>query len=217
MVRANMSWSGGEPSRKGVLNQGWLREVDYAVTSARAAGIAVLMPIADGVPFWASADPAKFRDASGEHWNQYWRPHTPLDYADFVSAIVKRYSSLGVHAYEVWNEPNLERFWPSGPNAAHYARLLEPAYAAIKGADPSATVVLGGLSRSDYDYLAKLYQAGAGTYFDVVAVHPYTGSVDPTACWTEPGRAQLAKKLFAASRKSEPSWWPMVTRPSPSG
>ncbi|MHB8669983.1 MAG: cellulase family glycosylhydrolase, partial [Acidimicrobiales bacterium] len=195
-VRANMSWSGGEPDAKGVLNEGWLVQIDYAVKKARAAGIKVLMPIADGVPYWASADPAKYSDASGNHWNKYWRPSNEADYADFVRAMVGRYQALGVHTYEVWNEPNTSSFWPSGPSATEYTALLAAAYPAIKTADPTATVVLGGLSKNDYDYLAQLYAAGAGNYFDVVAVHPYTGTADPTWCWNQAGTTKLAKDAF---------------------
>jgi len=195
-VRAGVAWSGGEPDTKGVLNQGYLAQVDYAVTKARVAGIEVLMPISDGVPYWASADPAKYRDGSGDHWNKYWRPAINADYADFVRAMVGRYQALGVHAYEVWNEPNISRFWPSGPNAADYTSLLRAAYPAIKAADPTATVVLGGLSTNDYDYLAQLYAAGARSYFDAAAVHPYTGAVDPTWCWNQGGTAKLAKDAF---------------------
>jgi len=49
---------------KGQLNTGWLADIDYAVRAARTAGIEILMPFADGVPYWASGDPAKYRDAS---------------------------------------------------------------------------------------------------------------------------------------------------------
>jgi len=197
-VRANVGWNAGEPDAKGVPNENWLVQVDYAITRVRAAGIQVLMPISDGVPYWASADPAKYTDASGAHWNKYWRPTNVADYADFVGAMVRRYQAMGVHTYEVWNEPNTSRFWPSGPSAAEYATLLAAAYPAIKAADPTATVVLGGLSKGDYDYLGQLYAVGAGTSFDAVAVHPYTGTVDPTWCWNEAGTTKLAKDSFCS-------------------
>ena len=140
------------------------------------------MPVADEVPYWASADPARYADGSGNHWNKAYKPRLMSDYADFVSAIVKRYAPQGVHAYEVWNEPNYARFWPSGVSAADYVSMLKPAYAAIKAADPSAVVVTGGLSRNDYTFLQQMYSAGAKGYFDAVAVHPYTRNIDPTVC-----------------------------------
>ena len=43
-----------------------------------------------------------------------------------------------------------------------------------------STVLLGGLSKSDFAYLEAVYRAGGGDYFDAVAVQPYTYGVDPT-------------------------------------
>lgn len=181
-IRANINWSSVEPTAKGTLDAWWLNEIDYAVSKAQAAGIEVLMPIADGVPYWASADPARYADGSGNHWNKNYKPRSMQDYADFVSAIVKRYAPKGVHAYEVWNEPNYSRFWPSGVSASDYVTMLKAAYPAIKAADPSAVVITGGLSRNDYTFLQQMYSAGARNYFDAVAVHPYTHKTDPTVC-----------------------------------
>ena len=195
-VRASMNWATLEPSTKGVLDSWWMPELDYAIQKARAAGIQVLMPISDGVPYWASADPGKYTDASGQHWNKAWKPANFQDYADFTRTIVNRYKGFGVHHYEVWNEPNYVRFWPSGPNPADYTAMLRAAYPAIKQADPAATVVMGGTSGNDYTFLQGVYSAGGGSYFDVVAVHPYTNNVDPTACWYEGGTTQYAKFAF---------------------
>ncbi len=194
-ARVNVSWSGVEPA-KGQLNTGWLSEIDYAVDALRTAGIQVLMPFADGVPYWASGDPAKYRDAWGEHWNKYWKPLYAPDYGAFVATMVNRYKVKGVHTFEIWNEPNSVWFWPSGPRAAHYLPMLRSGYRSAKFADPSATVVLGGLAKNDYTFLQALYAAGGRAYFDVVAVHPYTGAVDPTKCWNEPGTTRLAKNAL---------------------
>lgn len=195
-VRASMNWATLEPNSKGVLDPWWMPELDYAIQKARAAGIQVLMPISDGVPYWASADPAKYVDASGPHWNKMWKPANFQDYADFVRTLVNRYKGFGVHHYEVWNEPNYVRFWPSGPNPADYTAMLRAAYPAIKQADPAATVVMGGVSGNDYTFLQGIYSAGGGAYFDVVAVHPYTNNVDPTACWYEGSTTRYAKFAF---------------------
>src|SRR4051794_18418292 len=64
-VRTNVNWAGLEPDRKGTLSSGGLAMYDYAVEQATAAGLEIVMPVADGVPYWASADPAKYVDASG--------------------------------------------------------------------------------------------------------------------------------------------------------
>lgn len=216
-VRAGVAWSGAEADGKGMVNQGYLAEVDAAVNQARAAGLQVLMPLADGVPYWASGDPAKYQDGTGAHWNKYWRSTRTSDYADFVGAMVARYQAVGVHTYELWNEPNLPRFWPSGPNAAEFQTFLAAAYPAAKAADPTATVLMGGLAKNDYDFLGQLYVAGGRPYFDAVAVHPYTGSADPTWCWNEGQTIKRAKDAFcgieevrntmvAAGDSAKPMW-----------
>ncbi len=196
-VRANQNWAAAEAEGRGALDRRWMADIDYAVDQARAAGLEVLMPLADGVPYWASDDPAKHVDASGvRRWNKLWRPRNLSDYGAFVHRMVTRYKALGVKVYEVWNEPNHARFWPSGPNAAEYKEMLAVAYPAIKAADPTATVLLGGLSKSDWEYLGDVYATGGGPYFDAVAIHPYTGSVDPTWCWNQAGTAKRAKDAF---------------------
>lgn len=183
-IRANVNWAGLEPEGKGVVNEWLLAQYDYAIDRAHAAGIQVLMPIADGVPYWASADPAKHVDSQGErHWEVTYRPARASDYGDLVRYVVEHFSARGVHAYQIWNEPNHPRFWPSGPDAGEYVPMLRAGYEAVKAADPGATVLLGGLSKSDFYYLEDVYRAGGGPYFDAVAVHPYTSGVDPTAAW----------------------------------
>ena len=183
-IRASVNWAGLEPDRKGDVDEWLLAEYDYAIERAHAAGLQVLMPIADGVPYWASADPEKHVDSGGERrWEVTYRPTRASDYGDAVRLVVEHFSALGVHAYQLWNEPNHPRFWPSGPSAASYLPLLREGYEAAKEADPGSTVLLGGLSKSDFYYLEDLYRLGGGDYFDAVAVQPYTYGVDPTAAW----------------------------------
>jgi hypothetical protein len=195
-VRLNASWAAVEPNRKGALDANALADLDYAVQAASGAGLRVLMPIADGVPYWASADPHK-SDAGGRRsWNRNWRPASFADYGDAVRAIVRRYSARGVHDFEIWNEPNHPRFWPSGPSPAEYVELLRAGSRAVREEDPQGRVILGGLAGNDYPWLERVYAAGARGLFDVAAVHPYTGAVDPSWCWRQAGTTRLAKDAF---------------------
>jgi hypothetical protein len=203
-LRTNVNWAGLEPDGKGKL--AGLDMFDYAVDQAHAAGLEIVMPVSDGVPYWASGDPHKRVDAGGKRrWQLTYPPARMADYADAFRAVVARYAPRGVHIFEVWNEPNLQRFWASGPDAAEYARMLRAAYPAIKQADPRSTVLLGGLSRNDFDYLEGVYRAGGGGYFDAVAVHPYTYGVDPTVTWkgVNPGedRDRLSWNSFPAIKE----------------
>src|SRR5258707_9593204 len=99
----------------------------------------------DGTPCGAPADPSRYQAASGYHYNPYYRYSDPADYARIVGDLVNRYKGMGVHVYEVWNEPNNAAFWPSGPDAREYTALLKAARPAIRAADPTAWVAMAGL------------------------------------------------------------------------
>jgi polysaccharide biosynthesis protein PslG len=113
-------------------------------------------------------------------------PPTDLaEYARFVKTVVRRYAPMGVHAYEIWNEPNVPIFWSPRPDPARYAQLLKLAYAAVKSIDRSARVLSGGLSphgaygqidesgMNPLTFLERMYAAGAARSFDALAWHPF--------------------------------------------
>lgn len=114
-------------------------------------------------------------------------PPTPQDspfdlqaFGQYCGALAGRYKGRIV-AYQVWNEPNLNREWNNNPpNAAAYVKLLAACYTAIKAADPAAIVISAGLAPTgtglpiaipDEDYLWQLYQAGIAPYYDVLGLH----------------------------------------------
>lgn len=110
-------------------------------------------------------------------------------WAKFVFTTVDRYRpqgqlarrqgwprSAGIRYWEVWNEPDYDTFWAG--DVADYYRLLEVAYKSIKTADPTATVLLGGLAFYDQRawFPELLRQAGGQperAYFDVFSFHHY--------------------------------------------
>jgi polysaccharide biosynthesis protein PslG len=194
-VRLNVSWAALEEHGKGAYNAGMLADVDYAVDAATGAGLKVLMPLLE-VPYWASSDPQKTAAGGSRSWNRYWKPSRMADYADAFEYLVRRYSARGVHHYQVWNEPNHPRFWPSGIDAGAYVQMLRAAAPAIRAADPTAKVVLGAPSANDYPFLERAYAAGARGLFDIAAVHPYVGSVDPRLCWNQAGTTRRAIHAF---------------------
>lgn len=159
-VRLNVEWRSTETSQ-GHYDSSLLSYYDDAVDVARSAGQRVLMLVSQS-PGWASGST-----------NKEAPPKDPATYAAFVHFLASRWAGK-VDAWEVWNEPNISRFWPTGPNPAAYTALLKAAYPAIKSADPGADVVFGGPSTNDYDFIEGAYAAGAKGYFDVMATHPYT-------------------------------------------
>ena len=100
-------------------------------------------------------------------------PANPQEYAAFVGALAQHFGTK-VAAYEIWNEEDSSGWWAGGPNPAAYTQLLEATYPAVKAADPSATVVLGGLTGNDFEFLEGVYAAGGKGSFDAVGVHTDT-------------------------------------------
>ena len=85
-------------------------------------------------------------------------------------------------ALEVWNEPNLPRFFAPQPSPAGYSRLLRAAGRAARLSGDPVTILTGGLtasaSRADGGipaprFLARIYQLNDKASFDGIGAHPY--------------------------------------------
>ncbi len=176
-LRTDLNWAVVQDAGPGSFD--W-RDMDRIVDQASSFGISVL-PVVGATPAWAWQDPDRPSP-----------PRDPAAYGRFLAAAVARYAPRGIHSWEIWNEPNLAGPFPPRPDPAAYAALLQAGAQAIRAADPTATVILGGLAavtRTDLDgdppaiaaveFLQAVYAAGAGPAFDAVGFHPYTGSALP--------------------------------------
>jgi len=108
-------------------------------------------------------------------WSCPFAPRTAAQRADFANyayETVSRYKG-SIKYWEIWNEENIGVFWWPYPNPTDYVALLREAYVAVKRADPTAQVLLGGTSGADLAWIDSVYRAGGGDYFDVMAFHPY--------------------------------------------
>lgn len=100
-----------------------------------------------------------------------WRH--PDAWGGYVRRIVSRYAK-DLRYWEVWNEQNGSGFWRDRPSGANYVPLLKRAYEEIKKIDPELTVLYGGTAGVPLGYIEDSLKAGAGAYFDVMNIHPYT-------------------------------------------
>ncbi len=109
-------------------------------------------------------------------------PENPQTYADYVGAFAAANKGK-VKAIEVWNEQNLWYEWGNEPlSASRYVDLLCRAYASIKAADSSISVIAGALTPTgvndgkvaidDVTYLQQMYAAGAKRCSDGIGAHP---------------------------------------------
>ena len=121
-IRVDMAWNSIQPTSKDVFV--W-EPFDRIVREARDRGIAVL-PIITYTPEWA-------RDASCG--TSKCPPANSEEFAEFARTAVLRYAPQGVHVWEIWNEPNIRKFWASGADYARYTDLLKHTYIAIHEVD----------------------------------------------------------------------------------
>jgi polysaccharide biosynthesis protein PslG len=163
-VRIDMGWAAFEENGKGTVATWYKNIADFTIDAARARGIKVLGTLWQ-TPGWANNNRGVMAP-----------PNNPQDYADFARWAAGYFKGR-VSAWEIWNEPNLDYFW-TGADPVKYAQLVRTAYPAYKAGDPSALVVAGSTSQNDTDWLRRMYDAGAGGYFDVLSTHPYQGPID---------------------------------------
>ncbi len=205
-VRLDVDWSVVEAERG---RYDWSAN-DRLVDAAIAADLDVLGMLAY-TPAWAR--PPGTDDK-----------HPPIDdegFAEFAAAAVARYGPSGVRAWEVWNEPNSALFWSTGPDPAGYGRLLRATAAAIRSADPDATIVSGGLAPgldrpddgwlSPETFLDELVRAGALVDVDAVGVHPYSYPARPfdpdSAAWNTFLRLPALYELIAETGAGPTCLW----------
>lgn len=102
----------------------------------------------------------------------HYPPEELGDFAEYVYQTVSRYKNK-VHSWEIWNEPNLNGFFRPTNSPEAYYELLRAGYLAAKRADPTAKVVMAGLSGTGSVYMQKLLDLGAADYTDALVIHPY--------------------------------------------
>ena len=169
-------WAYLEP-RKGVYN--W-NHTDLVVQHANRQGLTVIARLGY-VPEWARPK---------ESTPLYLGDERFVDFGEFAAKFVERYAGE-VDYVQIWNEPNLALEWGyEEVDPERYVEMLKVVYPRIKAANPDVQVLAGALAptlaepgsewgMNDLDYLQAMYDAGAGDYFDALAIHAYGWHSDP--------------------------------------
>jgi hypothetical protein len=122
-------------------------------------------------------------------------------FAAYAAAAAKHFANRGV-IWEIYNEPNIG-FWRPKPSVDAYISLVKATVAAVRKADPNATIMAGATSAFPMDYISALFASGAMSNVNALSVHPYRGSSPETAAldfarvraviarFTPPGKAPL--------------------------
>lgn len=194
-VRFDVSWRNMEPTRGSYR---YFSKLDTILNAIRARGMTLTMTVIE-TPSWANGGRGMF-----------YPPTYMSDYARFVGVLARHNAARPGMVYEVWNEPNLVQFWTSGPSAARYTSMLKAAYKSIKGNDPDATVLVGGIAFNDIRFLNGIYANGGGYSFNGIAIHPYTVKYSPYSTYSSWFSFKLSvpqfTKAMAAHGQHKPIW-----------
>jgi hypothetical protein len=188
VVRRLLLWARVEP-RKGKFRWG---ETDRVVGDLASSGIR-LLPFVYGSPGYVAHDLAVPPVGSARKL-KLWR--------EFLRAAVNRYGPGGdywtspglyplqhpgkpdvpITEWQIWNEPNLDKFFLPHASVGRYVRLVRNSHRAIEGADPPAEIMLAGLSGRGHPapakFLDRFYRAHRiKRSFDSVAINPYAPSI----------------------------------------
>ncbi|MFD0462849.1 family 1 glycosylhydrolase [Microvirga aerilata] len=180
-------------------------ELDRMVAAANKYNIKVVATL-HGTPDWIDSSGGMRADAN------------ILAYANFAKAAAEHFAGKVQH-WQIWNEPNLRLYWHVQPDASDYTKTLKAANTAIKGADPSAFVISGGLSPAPETagdhvgavaFLDQMYANGARGSFDAVGYHPYSWPLmpDDSAPWNgwEMMETGIRQTMIANGDANTPVW-----------
>lgn len=220
-LRIPVAWGSVQPTPNGP--QDWSL-VDPLVFGAAAVGIEVF-PFLYGAPTWAvpsvssiPSHPPRFLPVRSGKQRSGWKR--------FLRAAVLRYGPRGsfwaqnpglrkqpIRTWQIGNEVNF-KFFVARPNPAEYGKLVKLSYAALRGADKGARIVLSGLfarpkealrkrgPREAYfatEFLEQMYRRTPGVKrkFHGVALHPYTGTFKRLSRYIEEFRQVLTRNRDA--------------------
>ncbi len=105
-------------------------EIDFYVQSAADRDIEVLMLLDYNNPLYAPHAGSGIVDDSNR-----------VAFARYCRQVIDRYAPMGVHYYEIWNEPNIPIFWHPEPDPGQYALLLKSVYNSVKKEHPEITLL----------------------------------------------------------------------------
>ncbi|MBO4898376.1 MAG: hypothetical protein J5590_08785 [Clostridia bacterium] len=106
-------------------------------------------------------------------------PNTPEDIAAFAAmcGYVAETFEGRIETFEIWNEWNSSNFNPTMESPETYAEVLKASYAAIKAANPNATVIgcdVAGIDTAQIAWIRRVLTALNGEKaMDAISVHCY--------------------------------------------
>ena len=208
-LREDFEWSVVEPQDD---QWSWSRYDNLLIEAANRD--VHILPVLIDTPSWA-----------GSAWNEI--PADPAEYAEYTAKVAERYgpggsfwqahpeiATFAPEYFELWNEPYLGAFSAGNVDPGRYARLVKAAAGAGHSSNPQARYLLAadlGPTGDRHTFIDGMYSAvpGLSSYFDAVAVHPYTTGHSPDEVyggWGFPRLADIRAKFVDHGAQDKPLW-----------
>jgi hypothetical protein len=134
--------------------------------------------------------------------------------------VATRYGET-LNFYQIYDRPNLAVNWGgSSPSASEYAELLATAYGVLREANSESRVILAEMDPfgtqsvpgDDLQYIGRLYDVGAASFFDIAAFQLDGGSRSPndrgvSADRLNFSRAVAMRELMVARGDAQKAIW----------
>ncbi len=170
------------------------QQTDALVARVRRAGLKMVIPLLGGHPSYGGfvLAPQGNVDHDLVRTRAPMTPEAIQAYARFAAQVVLRYGSEDI-VWEIWNEPDLARFWPPKADVQHFSVLAEAACKTMRSVVPDAFIVGPSLGRipDPQDnvgpaFLEGFLSSGAAVCVDAITVHPYRhGDEQPEAVFKD--------------------------------
>lgn len=187
-VRFSLGWDSVEASKN---IQDW-SETDRLIQMVRRSGLKMVIPVHGGNPVYEGFVPApkKNTDHVQERPKAPSLPETVEAFARFMTQAVLRYGTDDI-LWEIWNEPDLGRFWPPKADEQTYSVLVSRTCNMVRQYAPGARIVGLSLARvpdgyDQYkpDFLFHFLKSSGARCLDGFTVHPYRrGREEPEAVY----------------------------------
>lgn len=126
-------------------------------------------------------------------------------FVDYAVKVADRYRGR-IKYWEVWNEPDSRTYWAEQDGLKSYCVLLKDVYLALKQVDPGCKVLNGGLANG-ISSVNKLYDNGAGKYFDILNLHIFESPFNEGAIKRMTSYPKLAYKIMSRNGDAHKKIW----------
>jgi len=174
-TRMDLGWAGIERERG---RYDW-SAYDELTANLEKRGIRALYILDYSNPLYEATVTAR-DPVSGKERRDVASPQRPESVAAFArwAGEAARHFKGGRVIWEIWNEPNIS-FWKPKPDVEQYTALALATCAAIRTADPNATIIAPATSEVPVTFLEKFFASGVLAQLDAVSVHPYRNYAKP--------------------------------------